>query len=351
MEKKKIILIFASILLVFGIWGIATMHFEKKVYYKDIDTALKEKADKGYLEKKILDAIKEDRIDDAVMYQHLAEYLHVKLGKETLSEIDKHNDLMSKSWRNARSFASGFVSGEADNMAELAGSITSDMTLIGDIRDLSREGSKFASGESYDKLVFGMAIIGVGLTASEFFTLGGTTAAKVGSSIIKVAKKTGKLSKKFTSIATSKLARAIDFKKLKKLDFHNMDSIAHTKKIIAGSLDMKFIRKSFDKIDTIKKNTSTMDAIALLKYVDDPKDLQKVANVSKKYKKNTKAVFKVLEEGVIKGIVRGTEKVVKITSVLIAQVISLAVSVILFLFALLGKLFAWRIFRAVPVRI
>jgi ribosome recycling factor len=130
-----------------------------------------------------------------------------------------------------------------------------------------------------------------------------------------------------------------------------MDSIADAKKIIAGSLDTKFIQKSFGKIDTIKKNTSTLDTIALLKYVDDPKDLQKVANVSKKYKKNTKAVFKVLGEGVIKGIVKGTEKVVKITSMLIAQAISLAVSAVLFLFTLVGKLFTWRIFRAVPVSI
>ena len=154
MKKNKIILIFASILLAFGIWGAATIHYEKKVYYEDIDIALKQKASKGYLEQKILDAIKEDRIDDAVMYQHLAEYLNVKLSKETLAEIEKHNDLMSQSWRNAKSFASGFVSGEADDMAGLTGSIASDMTLVGDIRDLSREGSKFVNGESYDKLIF-----------------------------------------------------------------------------------------------------------------------------------------------------------------------------------------------------
>jgi hypothetical protein len=347
MKRGKIILIVASILLAFGIWGAATIHYEKKVYYEDVDTALKEKASRGYLEQKILDAIKEDRIDDAVMYQHLAEYLHVKLSDKTLAEIEKHNDLMSQSWRNAKSFASGFISGEADDLAGLSGSIASDMTLVGDIRDLSNEGSKFVSGEPYDKLIFGMAVIGVGLSASQFFTLGGTTAAKVGSSIVKVAKKTGKLTKKFTSIVSSKLAKAIDFKKLEKIDFHSMDSITNAKKIIAGSLDIKFIRKSFDKIDTIKKNTSTLDTISLLKYVDDPKDLQKVANVSKKYKKNTKAVFKVLGEGVIKGIVKGTEKVVKMTSILITQIISLVTSVVFFLFALLGKLFSWRIFRVV----
>ena len=65
-----------------------------------------------------------------------------------------------------------------------------------------------------------------------------------------------------------------------------------------------------------------------MKYVDDPKDLQKMANISKKYKKNTKAVFKVLGKRVIKGIVKGSAKIIKWTYMLVAQLLSLFISVL-----------------------
>ncbi len=330
-------------LFLFGSWGIYTIKYEKKVYYKDLDVALKEKATKGYLDKKILDAINNDQVDDAVMYKNLAEYLGITLDPETLSSIEKNNDFLSSSWRNAKHFGQGFFSGESEDMAGLSGSIVSDMTVYGDLRDMSKEGSKFANDEPYDKVIFGMAAIGVGLSASQLFSFGSTTPAKVGASIVKAAKKTGKLSKSFIAIVTAKLSKAIDFKKLKQIDYTSVAAVKKETKRISKSLNNSFIRKAFKNINTIKKDTgSYADTIALLKYVDDPKDLQKVVNVSKKYKKNTKAVFKVLGRGVVRGIVKGSAKLVKWTSLLIAQITSLIISILTFLGAFVVKWFTWR---------
>jgi hypothetical protein len=327
----------------FGIWGLFSIKFEKKIFYEDLDTALKQKATQGYLDQHILDALRDDRFNDAVMYQYLAEYLGVQLDSYTLHAIDEQSDVLSQSWRNIKSFGKGFFSGNADDMVGLTGAITSDMTLYGDLRDLSKEGIKFVQGQSYDKLIFGMAAIGVGLSASQLFSFGSTTPIKVGASVVKAAKKAGKLSKSFIRIATSKLSKAIDFKVLKKVDYSSPSAIKKETKRIAKSLNTPYLKKVFRNIDTIHKNTdSYADTIALLKYVDDPKDLQRVANISKKYKKNTKAVFKVLGKKVIKGIVKGTSRIIKWTSLLIAQVISLIISIIMGIVTFFTKWLSWR---------
>ena len=328
---KKIVFIVLFGLFLFGLIGINTVKYEKNDYYKNLDTALKEKATKGYLDLKIVNAINSDRFDDAVMYQNLAEYMSIRLSRHTLNEIESHSGFLEESWRNTKDFGWGFLTGEADNLVGISGTIASDMTVYGDLRDLSTEGSKFASNQPYDEIVLGMSAIGIGLTASQLLSAGSTTPLKISASIVKVAKKMKYLSRSFVTIVSSKLSKAINFKRLKKVDFSSIESIKKASKTIAKSLDDSFIRKAFKNIDTIKSNTSVADTIGLLKYVDDPKDLQKVANVSKKYKTNTKAVFKILGKRIIKGMVKGSAKIIKWTKLLIAQLISFMISALSFL--------------------
>ncbi len=345
---NKIIIITLLGLLLFGLMGIYTVTYEKKIYYKDLDIALKETATKSYLDRQIMHAIDTDNFDDAVMYQHLAESLDVSLSRNTLDEIESHSGFLSASWRNTKDFGIGFFTGESDSLVGISGAIAADMTLVGDLRDLSIEGSKFVNNESYDKVILGMSTIGVGLSASQFFTVGATTPLKISASIVKVAKKMKYLSNSFVNIVSSKLSKAIDFDRLKKVDFSSISSIEKATKTISKSLNSKFIRKAFKNIDTIKSNTSVADTLALLKYVDDPKDLQKMANISKKYKKNTKAVFKVLGKNVIKGIVKGSAKIIKWTHMLVAQLLSLLISVLSMLL-IIRKIVLNIVYRLVDV--
>ncbi len=325
---KKVVIVITLMLLLFGIWGFYTVKYEKKVYYKDLDVALKKKATKRYLDQKIIYAINDDRFDDAVMYQHLAKSLSITLSREALDEIESHSGFLSESWRNTKSFGLGFFTGKADSLAGISGSIAADMTPVGDLRDLSIEGSKFANNEPYDKVVLGMSAIGIGLSVSQFISLGTTTPLKISASIVKAAKKMKYLSNSFVDIIISKLSKAIDFNRLRKVDFSSVESVKKETKYISKSLNNSFIRKAFKNIDTIKSKTSIADTISLLKYVDDPKDLQRIANISKKYKTNTKAMFKVLGKNVIKGVVKGSAKIIKWTNILVAQLISFAIALL-----------------------
>ena len=60
----------------------------------------------------------------------------------------------------ARRFATGLVTGNADDVASLSGTVAGDLFVFGDIRDVVREGKHLAMGEDTDRLVLGLATAG-----------------------------------------------------------------------------------------------------------------------------------------------------------------------------------------------
>jgi len=283
--KNKILLLATFIITIGLLWGM-----NKSLVYKDkafdVDGVLKQEVSKeGYFDKKILDAIEEEKFDDVETYEGLAKFLKINLAQTTKDEISKHNDFLSKSLRNTKEFSLGFWNGKGESAMGISGSILSDMTVVGDLRDLSTEGMKLANDEKYDKVVLGVAAVGVGLSISQLLSTGSSTPLKVGASIIKVAKKTGKISKTFLKIISSKLSKAVDMKILKNIDFSSLNSIRKNKFMLRKSLKLKGVKKLFGNINKVKNNTSVFDTVSILKYVDSEKDLAKVVKLSSKYKK------------------------------------------------------------------
>src|SRR6185369_6832292 len=80
----------------------------------------------------------------------------------------------------AKSFARGFITGEPDDMAALAGTAVGDLFVFGDIRDALREGKRLAAG-------------GIAITAGTYLTFGAAAPARAGLTLVKVARKTGSL--------------------------------------------------------------------------------------------------------------------------------------------------------------
>ena len=65
----------------------------------------------------------------------------------------------------AKRFATGLVTGNADDVASLSGTVAGDLFVFGDIRDVVREGKHLAMGEDTDRLVLGLATVGLAVTA------------------------------------------------------------------------------------------------------------------------------------------------------------------------------------------
>lgn len=302
--------------------------YDNRVYEireQNLTKLLEQNVTTAYLDTHIRHAIKKENFDDVEMYVGLASMLDVNLSMSTLENIKSHNGTLEKSWRNLKDFGSGFLSGASDSAVGMGGSIASDMTLYGDLRDLKEEGTKYNNGESYDEFILQLSLIGVGLSATQLLSVGVATPLKVGASVMKIAKKSGSITKSFSKVISKRLSKTIDIKVLK----------TYNPKVIANNINLVPIKGLLKEVNGIKKHTSTADTIALLKYVDTSNGLRKIGKLSKTYKTNTKGVMKVLGKGAL----RAGKSVLKVTSKLIAGVIGFIVSVFGFVSMLWMKLF------------
>ncbi len=332
MAKTILLLLFFLTAGFFAWWSYTSVTYE--ILEHNLTEVLQRQVKVGYLNEKIIQSIEEENFDDVQMYQNLSEMLELPLASSTHKNIELHNGLLKKSWRNTKAFTSGFIEGESSSMMEMSGSIVSDLTLYGDLRDLKKEGTKYMDDKPYDAFILNISLVGIGLSASQLLSVGATTPLKVGASTIKIAKKSGKLTKPFTEVLSKRLSRTVDTKLLKTLEFNSLFKVEKTKKTIAKSIDIKPVKSLFNDISLIKKNTSLVDTISLMKYVDTPKDLKTIGKISNTYKANTKGILKVLGKKAL----RVGKSVIKFTTILLWKLAGLVLSVFGFFFVFISKI-------------
>ncbi|WP_128360037.1 hypothetical protein [Arcobacter venerupis] len=331
-QKKWRYLSFISILII-AVFIFFT--YEIKDPSIEVEKELKQVATKEYLEKKIIESLNENKIEDSIIYRDMAEYLNIDLSEELSKKLEEKNTFFSKVKSNTHDFGESFVTGESDSMAGLAGSTISDMLIVGDIRDLSLEGQKLVSGEEYDSLVMGLAAIGVGMSASQLVTLGGSSSLKISTSIMKFAKKTNNLTKKFTKNFSSLLSKSMDYSKLKSIDFKDTKNLKTNFASFGKTIDLKHTKELFENISILSKNVSSkIDTIKLLKYVDNTDDLKRLNKISAKFGSKTKGVFKILGKNAL----TIGEFIINFTLGLIIQLFSLIISLVVFVASFKSKL-------------
>lgn len=280
--------------------------------------------------------------EEALNYFELAKDLNLVLNPQIISSLQspQEKDTLEKLKDKSKNLYQGFILGKTDNEEQFYSSIASDFTVIGDARDFYKEGTNYIDGQSYDKIVLGLSAVGLGLTASQFVTLGTTTPLKVGSSVLKVTAKSGKLSKEFLEVLSQKISKTVDFQMLKKeVDFSSIDSIQKSFKKTSNAFDFSHMRGLTKNLDTIKTNTSLYDTTKLLQYVDTEKDLEKMVLITEKYKKSSKTVMKVLGKNILKA----TKTITKYSALLIFQLLGL-------LFSIFGLFFS-SIFTNIFIRL
>ncbi len=108
----------------------------------------------------------------------------------------------------------GFTTGDTSSEAALAGALGADFSGYGDIRDLYEQIDNYQQGKPVDDLVVGLAAAGLALTGATIVSLGSASPAKAGVSVVKSARRAGKLSPALTRQVGKLAADAIDRKAL-----------------------------------------------------------------------------------------------------------------------------------------
>ncbi len=102
------------------------------------------------------------------------------------------------------------VNGDFDSEAGFACVVATDLTGIGDVRDLVGEGGKFIAGQPVDYFTLGIASVGLGLTAATLSSLGAAAPLRLGASFIKATHRVGKLPPRLTAQIATALQRGIN---------------------------------------------------------------------------------------------------------------------------------------------
>jgi hypothetical protein len=181
----------------------------------------------------------------------------------------------------AKSFARGLVTGEPQDMASLAGTTFGDLFVFGDIRDALREGKRYVRGEQVDRLILGLAATGIAITAGTYATFGAAAPARAGLTLVKAARKTGRLGAEFTE-GLGRMVRQSSFPAIARV-------ARDTAKVERAGGLLHLVRD----VGRVEKAAGGRAALDALKIAKEPSDITRVAKLAEKEGSRTRAILKI----------------------------------------------------------
>jgi hypothetical protein len=203
----------------------------------------------------------------------------------------------------AKRFATGLVTGNADDVASLSGTVAGDLFVFGDIRDVAREGKHLAMGEDTDRLVLGLAVAGLAVTAATYVSVGGAAPVRAGLTLVKDARKVGRLGEGLTQWAGRSARGMVDAPMLQNAvasgsvmrpgqTISAIRAAFHAEK--AGAL----VRLAKD-VGRVSEKAGTRGALDTLRIAEGPKDVARAARLAESSGGQTRAILKLLGRGAL----------------------------------------------------
>jgi ATP-dependent protease HslVU (ClpYQ) peptidase subunit len=203
----------------------------------------------------------------------------------------------------AKRFATGLVTGNADDVASLSGTVAGDLFVFGDIRDVVREGKHLAMGEDTDRLVLGLATAGLAVTAATYISVGGVAPVRAGLTLVKDARKVGRLGAGLTEWA-GRSARGM-------IDAPVLEHAVASGSVMRPGQTMTAIRAAFNAekagglvrlakdVGRVAEKAGTRGALDTLRIAEGPKDVARAARLAESRGGQTRAILKVLGRGAL----------------------------------------------------
>jgi len=231
------------------------------------DLALERGFNASVAEREIRAALAGNDPELAQSFIELARERAVAVDAALVTQADADMQAWSTFGSTAWRFARGFFAGNPDDVASLAGTAAGDLLVIGDVRDAAREGWHMARGEEANRLVLGLSLGGIAVTAGTFASFGLAAPARAGLSVIKAAGKSERIG--------TRLLRLLRFEKPAALVE------------MAGDLG---------KVEAKAGGRAAFEAMQL---AQEPRDLAKFGRLAVAKGGKTRAVLKFLGRGAI----------------------------------------------------
>jgi hypothetical protein len=203
----------------------------------------------------------------------------------------------------AGAFTRGLITGEPDDLVSLAGTALGDLFVFGDIRDAIREGSRMAKGEEADRLILGLAGVGIAITAGTYASMGAGAPARVGLSVVKAARKTGRLGTQLGEWIARSLRGVVDWSAMRKaLAGASLTEPAVAVRAVRGAVKVEKADGLLDlarNVGRVQTKAGTRTALDGLKMANSPVEMARIAKLAEKNGNRTRAILKLLGRGAI----------------------------------------------------
>lgn len=203
----------------------------------------------------------------------------------------------------ARGFATGLVTGNADDVASLSGTVAGDLFVFGDIRDVVREGKHLAMGEDTDRLVLGLATAGLAVTAATYVSVGGVAPIRAGLTLVKDARKVGRLGEGLTQWAGRSAREVVDAPVLQQAVASGSvlrpgETASAIKAAFRAEKAGALVRLAKD-VGRVGEAAGTRGALDTLRIAEGPKDVARAARLAESKGGQTRAILKLFGRGAL----------------------------------------------------
>jgi hypothetical protein len=236
------------------------------------DRALARSFNREVAEREIRSALAAGDVDLAQSFVALAAERNVVIDPDLADAVGKAGKEQRSVTSTAGRFVHGLWTGEPSDLASFAGTAFGDLFVFGDIRDAAREGTRYLSGQQYDPWILGLAGAGLAITALTYTSLGASTPERVGLSLIKGARRTGRLNPVLAVRAAREAVKVED---------------------VGGLIELA------ENAGRVESKAGTQAALDTLAVAEEPQDVSRMARLAAAKGGKTRAIVKLLGRAAI----------------------------------------------------
>lgn len=150
-----------------------------------------------------------------------------------------------------------------------------ELTPLGDINALRRAAMAALADQEVDQLEVGLAVVGLGATGLVVVSGGGTVTIKAGASVLRMARQLGTL--------TPGMMRSLRVASDIPVAWNRLPDFATGRAPLSAVTDtarLSDLGRMAQNVGVIGRNTSTADALVLLRHIDSAEDAARMARLS-----------------------------------------------------------------------
>ncbi|MGB8397857.1 hypothetical protein [Bradyrhizobium sp.] len=266
-----------------------------------VDFALR--SNQALVRQNIEAALAAEDADLANSFVELARGKNIAIGDDLSKRVSDAVAEENSTSHFAKRFATGLVTGSADDVASLSGTVAGDLLVFGDIRDVVRESKHLAMGEDTDRLVLGLATAGLAVTAATYVSAGGAVPVRAGLTLVKDARKVGRLGEGLTQWAGRSARDVVDAPMLQRAVASGSvmrpgETVSAIKAAFRAEKAGGLVRLAKD-VGRVGEKAGTRGALDTLRVAEGPKDVARAARLAESKGGQTRAILKLLGRGAL----------------------------------------------------